>query len=79
MGKWVALCNGGPNDTTVGRECDSLGKACGALESMMTSLGASRGSIERVDHGQRKVDSDYFVATENEAGKKESCIANHKF
>lgn len=68
MAKWIALCNGGPNNTTVGRECDSLGKACGALESMMTALGASMGNIERLDPGQKKIDADYFVKTENEAG-----------
>jgi len=74
MAKWIALCNGGPNDTTVGREYDSLGKACGGLESMMGSLVASMGHIERVDTGQRKVDSDYFVATENEAGQNREVI-----
>lgn len=65
---WLALCNGGPNNTTVGAECDSLGKACGRLESMMKNLNATLGYIERVDPGQKKVDADYFVKSEKEAG-----------
>jgi len=65
--KWLALCNGGPNNTTVGRECASLGKACGTLESMMRSLGASIGQIEKVEN-QRTLDQGVFVKTEKEAG-----------
>ena len=48
---WVALCNGGPNDTTVGKECNSLGAALGMLEHMMKNLGATIGQIERVEDG----------------------------
>jgi len=66
--KWIAICNGGPNDTTVGAECDSLGKACGRLESMMISLGASIGQIQKVED-QRTLDHGVFVETEKEAGK----------
>lgn len=47
MAKWIALCNGGPNDTTVGVQTDSLGKACGRLESMMKSLHATTGIFIR--------------------------------
>lgn len=65
--KWVALCNGGPNDATVGKECDSLGKACGTLESMMKSLGATIGQIQRSDE-QQKLDQGRFVDTESSAG-----------
>lgn len=67
--KWLALCNGGPNDTTVGNEYNSLGKACGALESMMKSLVATKGYIEKVEGGQKKINADYFVKSEKEAGK----------
>lgn len=68
MAKWLALCNGGPNNTTIGAECDSLCKACGRLETMMISLNATMGRIERVDPGQKKVDADYFAKSEKEAG-----------
>jgi len=66
--KWIALCNGGPNNTTVGAECSSLGKACGRLESMMRNLGASIGQIQKVD-SQRTLEQGVFVKTEKEAGK----------
>ena len=70
--KWIALCNGGrPNDTTVGAECDSLGKACGTLESMMRNLGASIGQIQKVEN-QRTLDQGVFVKTEKEAGKTDT-------
>ena len=68
--KWIALCNGGPNDTTVGREYDSLGKACGALENMMKSLGASLGYIQKVE-GQQKLDDGCFVSKEEEEEEEE--------
>lgn len=66
--KWIAFCNGGPNDTTVGVESDSLGKACGSLESMMRNLGASIGQVQKVD-SQRTLNQGVFVKTEKEAGK----------
>ncbi len=66
--KWIVLCNGGPNNTTVGRELDSLSKACGTLESMIRNLVATKGYIEKVEWGQQKIDTDYFVKTEIEAG-----------
>jgi len=65
--KWIALCNGGPNDTTVGREYNSVGKACGALESMMKSLHATIGQIQKVE-SQRTLEQGVFVKTEKEAG-----------
>lgn len=70
--KWIALCNGGPNDTTVGAECDSLGKACGSLESMMRNLNATIGQIQKVDI-QRTLEEGVFVKTEKEAGKTIDC------
>lgn len=63
--KWIVLCNGGPNDTTVGRECESLGKACGTLESMMKNLHATVGQIQKAE--SQTTDRD-FVKTEKEAG-----------
>lgn len=66
--KWIALCNGGPNDTTVGAECDSLGKACGSLESMMKNLHATIGQIQKVD-SQRTIEQGVFVKTEKEVGR----------
>jgi len=68
--KWIALCNGGPNNTTVGSEHNSLGKACGALESMMRNLGASIGQIQKVED-QRTLEQGVFVKTEKEAGHNE--------
>ena len=68
--KWIALCNGGPNDTTVGAECDSLGKACGTLESMMRNLHATIGQIQKID-SQRTLKQGVFVKTEKEAGHNE--------
>jgi len=68
--RWIAICNGGPNDTTVGREYDSLGKACGALEGMMKSLGATLGQVQRISD-QKKLDEGKFVETEAEAGKED--------
>jgi len=65
--KWIAICNGGPNDTTVGAECDSLGKACGSLESMMKNLHATIGQIQKVDN-QRTIEQGVFVKTEKEGG-----------
>jgi len=44
------------------------------LESMMRSLVTSMGHIERVDTGQKKIDADYFVATENEAGQNGKAV-----
>ena len=67
MAKWQALCNGGPNNTTVGIEKDSLGKAIGSLENMMKSLNATVGQVQRVDE-QRKINDGIFVKTEMEAG-----------
>lgn len=67
MAKWQALCNGGPNDTTVGVEKDSLGKAIGSLESMMKNLHATIGQVQRVDE-QRKIGDGIFVQSEKEAG-----------
>ena len=67
MGKWQALCNGGPNNTIVGMETTSLGKAIGNLESMMKSLNATVGYIQRVDE-QRTIDNGIFVESEVEAG-----------
>jgi len=69
MAKWLALCNGGPNDVTVGKECTSLGKACGTLETMMKALHATIGQIQQDPGGQKAVESDYFVATEKDAGR----------
>ncbi len=65
--KWIVLCNGGPNNTTIGKECDSLGKACGTLESMMGSLHATIGQIQKVE-SQRTIKQGVFVKTEKEAG-----------
>ena len=67
MAKWQALCNGGPNNTTVGTEKDSLGKAIGSLENMMISLHATIGQIQRVE-GQRTLERGVFVKSEKEAG-----------
>jgi hypothetical protein len=69
--KWIAICNGGPNDTTVGSEHPSLGKACGALESMMGNLHATMGQVYQEQPGQQKIDQDRFVAKEEDAGKSE--------
>lgn len=71
MAKWLVLCNGGPNNSTVGCECDSLGKACGRLENMIKSLCASIGQIERVKEGQQTLDQDCFVCKEQDAGRLE--------
>ena len=53
---YLVLCDGGPPDadgcTTVGAKTDTLGKACGRLESMMKALGASFGQIVRSDSDQ---------------------------
>jgi hypothetical protein len=68
MSKWIALCNGGPNDTTVGAECTSLGKAIGTLESMMIALHATIGQVQRAD-GQTTLDQGYFVKSEKDAGR----------
>lgn len=68
--KWIALCNGGPNNTTVGSECTSLGKAIGSLEAMMKNLGASLGQIQQISD-QKTLDRGKFVETEQEAGKEE--------
>lgn len=65
--RWRALCNGGPNNTTVGTEKDSLGKAIGTLESMMKSLHATIGQVQRIDE-QRKLADGVFVENEKEAG-----------
>lgn len=68
MVQWLVTCNGGPNDATVGTEKNSLGKACGALESMMRSLTATIGQVEKLDPKQRKLDQ-IPVKTEAEALK----------
>ena len=47
---WIALCNGGPNDTVVGCETDTRGKAIGRLEAMMKALCANMGQVIRSDH-----------------------------
>lgn len=62
---WLALCNGGPNDTTVGKECKSMGQAIGTLEYMMKNLGATIGHVEAVPDGQPTGE----VKTEAEASK----------
>ena len=54
----------------MGAECDSLGKACGSLESMMRNLGASIGQIQKVED-QRTLEQGVFVETEKEAGHNE--------
>ncbi len=69
--KWIAICNGGPNNTTVGAEYTSLGKACGGLEAMMRNLGADLGHIYQEKTGQQKLDQDRFVAKEEDAGRSE--------
>lgn len=70
MAKWEALCNGGPNNTTVGKECDSLGQAIGTLEYMMKGLGATIGQVQKVEP-QRTLDQGRLVETEEEAGREE--------
>ncbi len=67
--KWIAICNGGPNNTTVGSEHTSLGKACGALESMMKNLNATEGQVFQEPIGRQKIDQDRFVAKEEHAGR----------
>jgi len=67
--KWLATCNGGPNDTTMGQEYSSRGKAIGGLEAMMRSLGATIGQIEKIED-QRTLDQ-FPVKTEAEAGRSE--------
>jgi hypothetical protein len=67
--KWIAICNGGPNDTIVGKECSSLGKACGTLESMMNALNATTGQVYQRTIGQETLDQDRFVSKEEDAGK----------
>jgi len=68
--KWIAICNGGPNNTTVGYEKDTLGKAIGSLESMMKSLGATIGQVQKKE-GQKKLDDGFFVDNEDQAGRSE--------
>lgn len=73
--KWQVLCNGGPNNTTVGMEKDSLGKAIGSLESMMQNLNATIEYIQRVDK-QRKIEDGVFVGSEKEAEGSHETIDN---
>jgi Sec-independent protein translocase protein TatA len=61
--KWIVLCNGGANDTTVGTECNSLGQACGTLEAMMKNLGATVGQIQKQEE-QTKLKDGFFVDKE---------------
>ena len=67
--KWIAICNGGPNDTTVGCECSSLGKAIGQLEAMMRNLHATIGQVYQEPTGQQMIDQDRFVMKEQDAGR----------
>jgi len=64
MAEWIVLCNGGPNNKTVGKKAKSLGAACGLLETMMKSLGATIGQIESANN----IDHAVEVETEEEAG-----------
>lgn len=65
--KWLAWCNGGPNDRVVGSEYDSLGKAIGGLESMMKSLCATVGGVEQIGKNRRL--DQVPVKTEKEGGQ----------
>ena len=64
--RWIVVCNGGPNGKNVGQSKDSLGKAIGALESMMKALGATRGAVIKEDG---TLDNPLPVECEEDAGE----------
>ena len=67
--QWTFVCNGGPNDTTVGGQAVSLGQAIGGLEEAMKALGATKGSVFRNGSLQNPLP----VASEEDAGDDGGC------